>query len=76
MPTMLNVYEAKSNLSGVLADVENKLSVFTILRYGRPIARIVPISPKRNMGPLPGFAGKVKMHGDWFADESDDWENA
>ena len=76
MPTMLNVYEAKSNFSGVLADVENKLSVFTILRYGRPIARIVPISPKRNMGPLPGFAGKVKMHGDWFADESSDWENA
>ena len=76
MPTMLNVYEAKSNFSGVLAEVESKLSVFTILRYGRPIAKIVPITPKRNMGPLPGFAGKVKMHGDWFADESDDWENA
>ena len=76
MPTMLNVYEAKSNFSGVLAEVESKLSVFTILRYGRPIAKIVPITSKRNMGPLPGFAGKVKMHGDWFADESDDWENA
>ena len=46
------------------------------MRYGRPIAKIVPIVPKRNMGPLPGFAGKVKMHGDWFADESSEWENA
>ncbi len=76
MPTMLNVYEAKSNFSGVLAEVENNLSVFTILRYGRPVAKIVPIAPKRNTGPLPGFAGKVKMRGDWFADESSEWENA
>jgi len=76
MPTMLNIYEAKSNFSGVLAEVENNLYVFTIMRYGRPIAKIVPITPTRNMGPLPGFAGKVKMHGDWFADESAEWENA
>jgi len=76
MRTMLNVYEAKSNLSGVLAEVENRLAVFTIMRYGRPVAKIVPIAPRRNMGPLPGFAGKVKMHGDWFADESSEWENA
>ena len=46
------------------------------MRYGRPIAKIVPIVPKRNMGPLPGFASKVKMHADWFADESSEWENA
>lgn len=76
MQTTLNVYEAKSNLSGVLAEVESKLSIFTIMRYGRPIAKIVPITPTRDIGPLPGFAGKVKMHGDWFADESSEWENA
>ena len=47
------------------------------MRYGHPIARIVPIEHKRDMKPLPGFAGKVKMHGgDWFEDESDEWENA
>lgn len=76
MQSMLNVYEAKSNFSSVLAEVERKLSTFTIMRYGRPIAKIVPIVPKRNMGPLPGFVGKVKMHADWFADESSEWENA
>ena len=76
MPTMLNVHEAKANFSGVLAEVENSLAVITIMRYGRPIAKIVPITPRRNMAPLPGFAGKVKMRGDWFGDDSSEWENA
>ena len=58
MPTMLNVNEAKANFSGVLAEVENKLTVM------------------RDLGPLPGFAGKVKMHGEWFGDDSSEWENA
>ena len=76
MQTMLNVHEAKANLSSVLAEVENKLTTITIMRYGRPIAKIVPVTQKRNMGPLPGFSGKVKMHGDWFGDDSSEWENA
>ena len=37
MPTMLNVHEAKANFSGVLAEVENKLTVITIMRSGRPV---------------------------------------
>ena len=73
MPTMLKVHEAKANFSGILADVENNLTVVTILRYGRPIARIVPAKSERNMAPLPGFAGKVKMRGDWFSDDSSEY---
>lgn len=76
MPTMMSVHEAKANFSGVLSEVEDKLAVITIMRYGRPVAKIVPIVPKRNVSPLPGFAGKVKMHGDWFGDNSSAWENA
>ena len=76
MPTMMSVHEAKANFSGILSEVEDKLTVITIMRYGHPVAKIVPIAPKRNMAPLPGFAGKVKMHGDWFGDNSSDWENA
>lgn len=76
MPAMLNVHEAKANFSGILAEVENKLTTITIMRYGRPVAKIVPITPNRDMGPLPGFVGNVKMHGDWFADDSSEWENA
>lgn len=76
MPTMMSVHEAKANFSGVLSEVEDKLAIITIMRYGRPVAKIVPIVPKRNVSPLPGFAGKVKMHGDWFGDNSSAWENA
>ena len=76
MPTMMSVHEAKANFSGVLSEVEDKLTIITIMRYGRPVAKIVPIAPKRSVSPLPGFAGKVKMHGDWFGDNSPDWENA
>lgn len=76
MPTMLKVHEAKANFSGVLAEVENNLTVITILRYGRPVAKIVPVTPERNMAPLPGFADKVRMHGDWFEDDSSEWESA
>ena len=76
MPTVLNVHEAKARFSGVLSEVENNLSIITIMRYGRPVAKIVPVAPKRNLSPLPGFAGKVKMRGDWFGDGSADWESA
>ena len=72
----MSVHEAKANFSGILSEVEDKLTNITIMRYGRPVAKIVPIAPKRSVSPLPGFAGKVKMHGDWFADNSPDWENA
>ena len=76
MPTMVSVHEAKANFSSILSEVEDKLTIITIMRYGRPVAKIVPIAPKRNMSPLPGFAGTVRMHGDWFGDNSSDWENA
>lgn len=76
MPTMLSVHEAKTNFSGVLAEVEKTLSSVTIMRYGHPIARIVPIIPARNMAPLPSFAGKTKMRGNWFEDDPSEWESA
>ena len=43
MPTVLNVNEAKTNFSNVLAAVENDLVTVTIMRYGHPVAQIVPI---------------------------------
>ena len=61
MPTMLNVHEAKANFSGILTEVENKLTVITIMRYGRPVAKIVPIVPKRNMAPS-DFVRYVRPH--------------
>lgn len=47
----VNVHEAKTHLSRLLAEVENGGEV-TIARAGRPIARLVPAGPprKRELG--------------------------
>ena len=76
MPTMLNVNEAKANFSGMLAEVEGRLVSFTIMRYGRPIARVVPIERNRKIRPLHGYGTKIAVKGDLFADDSALWENA
>ncbi len=76
MPTTLNVHEAKARFSGMLAEVESRLTSFTILRYGRPVAKIVPIARNRRIHPLPGYGSRIKIKGDLFADDSALWENA
>ena len=76
MPTTLSVHEAKANFSGVLAAVERNATTLTIMRYGRPIARIVPIKRRRarSLSPMPSVAGKIKVNCDLFEDGFGDWE--
>lgn len=76
MPTMMNVNEAKANFSGMLSEVESGLVSFTIMRYGRPIARVVPIARTRKIRPIPGYGTKIAIRGNLFADDSARWENA
>lgn len=76
MPTMMSVNEAKSNFSGMLSEVESGLVSFTIMRYGRPIARVVPIERTRKIRPLAGYGSKIAVKGDLFSDDSALWENA
>ena len=60
----------------MLAEVESRLATFTIMKYGRPIARVVPIERTRKIRPLPGYGTKIAVKGDLFADDSALWENA
>ena len=76
MPVSMNINEAKANFSGMLAEVESRLATFTIMKYGRPIARVVPIERTRKIRPLPGYGTKIAVKGDLFADDSALWENA
>ena len=76
MPTMLNVNEAKTNFSGMLSEVESRLVSFTILKYGHPIARVVPIEPVRRIRPLAKYGTRIAVKGDLFSDDSALWENA
>ena len=76
MPTMMSVNEAKSNFSEMLSEVESGFVSFTIMRYGRPIARVVPIERTRKIRPLAGYGAKIAVKGDLFPDDSALWENA
>ena len=75
MPLTMNVNEAKTHFSSLVSEVEKNMVAFTIMRYGRPVARLVPLeSPRRSFKPIPGLAGKVKVKCDLFEDSSSDWE--
>ncbi len=76
MPTMMSVNEAKANFSGMLSEVESGVVSFTIMRYGRPIARVVPVEQSRKIRPLAGYGTKIAVNGDLFSDDSALWENA
>ena len=73
MTTVMNVNEAKSNFSSLLSFVSKDRTVVTIVRYGHPIAQIVPCAKKRrrDKDPLPS---QIQIKGDLFEDESADWE--
>ena len=74
MPAVMNVNEAKSNFSGLLSFVHNDRTVVTIMRYGHPIAQIVPCPPKRKLRKDP-LLSKIKINCNLFEDESSDWES-
>ena len=75
MPLTMNVNEAKTHFSSLVSEVEKNMVAFTIMRYGRPVARLVPLeSPRRSFRPIPGLAGKIKVKCDLFDDSSSDWE--
>lgn len=45
----VNIFEAKTNLSRLIAAVETgKESEIIIARNGRPVARLAPLEPKKN----------------------------
>jgi antitoxin (DNA-binding transcriptional repressor) of toxin-antitoxin stability system len=49
----LNVHEAKTRLSWLLAEVEEKGEVFLICRNGQPVAELIPHVRKTRLKPHP-----------------------
>lgn len=68
MPTTLNLNEAKTKFSGVIDYVESKGASITILRYGKAVARIVPVEKTRNLEPDPRLVGVSISDTDLFDD--------
>ena len=71
VPTIVNVYEAKTRLSALLALVEAGEEVI-IARNGRPVARLAPLAsrgPDRVAGLWKGRVRIVAADFDEFSDE-------
>lgn len=66
MTTQVNVYEAKSTLSALLAKVAAGEEV-VIARHGRPVARLVPMTERPKQREPGGWKGRV-----WIADDFDE----
>ena len=73
MPTVMNVNEAKANFSGLLSFVNKDRATVTIVRYGHPIAQIVPCRGKRRLTVDPKLS-QIQIKGSLFEDDSADWE--
>jgi len=56
----VNVHEAKTQLSGLLAEIEEKGAGFVICRNGEPVADLVPHRRKVSMTPDPKL-GAIKI---------------
>ena len=65
MPKIVNMHEAKTTLSQLVAEVESGAEV-VLARGGKPVARLVPIRPaKRRI--LGQWKGQVRMSRDFDA---------
>jgi prevent-host-death family protein len=63
---MVNVYEAKTQLSRLLDRAEAGEEI-VISRNGRPVARLVRFSPSRKARKLGSLKGKIRMRADFDA---------
>lgn len=59
---LFNIHDAKSNLSGLVADVELKHETVMLCRNGKPVAQIVPITPLGSALKHSAKLGKIKLH--------------
>ncbi|MFA5506893.1 MAG: type II toxin-antitoxin system prevent-host-death family antitoxin [Vulcanimicrobiota bacterium] len=72
----LNVHEAKTQLSALLSEVENKGKSFIVCRHGKPIAELVPYKRKSRIQPHPTLS-QIAIHYDpTEALSEDEWPNA
>lgn len=80
MNKIVNIHEAKTTLSRLLAQVEGGEEV-VIARAGKPIAKLVPIEPKTGRrGTLGLWAGEVQIPPSFYdplpEEEVDLWYNS
>lgn len=76
MPTVMEDTMIGAEFQNILSEIEKSMTTLTVVRYGKPVARIIPVRQKRKIEPILGFSEKIKIKCDLFADDSEIWENA
>ena len=64
MPEYINIYDAKTQLSR-LVDRAAAGEEIIIARSGRPVAKLVPLDPRRKPRVLGRYAGQIRMADDF-----------
>ena len=64
MSNVINIHEAKTNLSRIVEDVAAGAEVI-IAKAGKPMARLVPIEPQPRPKKLGLLKGKVRVPDDF-----------
>ncbi|OAI41413.1 hypothetical protein AYO38_03790 [bacterium SCGC AG-212-C10] len=70
--TTVNVHEAKTQLSKLLARVEAGEEI-VIARAGKPIAKIVAWQSERKVPVLGSWAGRITYNPGWEDDLEEEW---
>ncbi|MBN1905708.1 MAG: type II toxin-antitoxin system Phd/YefM family antitoxin [Deltaproteobacteria bacterium] len=69
----LNIHEAKTKLSALIMEIENKGETFLICRNGKPVAELVPHKKPDRLAYHPKM-GKIKIKYDPVEDLSkEEW---
>jgi len=69
----INIFEAKSKLSGLIKNIEKKGMSYLICRNGKPVAKLIAHKPKDRLKTQPLL--RVESEGPLFGDDiSEDWE--
>ena len=71
----INIHEAKSKLSGLVAAVEKEGREILLCRYDKPVARIVPYRVRKRTRCHPRLS-KITYTGDLTDPTVDEWSDA
>ncbi len=71
----VSIYEAKTHLSALVAEVEDRQERITICRYGRAVAELVPIVRKPRTR-IDQRLAKVVIKSDPTSPTVEEWEDA
>jgi prevent-host-death family protein len=72
----VNVHEAKTNFSSLLARVENKNEAIVICRNGEPVADLVPHKPQNRTKPHPTLSKITLRYDPTETLAADEWPNS